>query len=454
MEHGRVFLMWPFKKVWYCHNCHEIFLKFNCQVLTVTYSNWNLESLISYWNMKRKTGELNWNWSPFLRSLGSFFTQLWASQLWSFPMGLPVKHTEILHLSKLSPSRHFQGGRFPGNQFRSGLVPSVADCLFPKKNGGQICNLDFWHKITESSSVPILSPPPQTKEIYITHLLHASSGNVVWDATTGTTTSSCGSMSSTDQIYICSGIPIGRIVQGIHGIEKTIDSEELQEIASTEPKEVYTSSSSTRTLSNMPCHICERCHMRCTLCVPETRFFSPAFRDLKTWRLLYHLGSPQVESYGGFPTSPENCNHWLTGPPGIYETWNGQKIRPGWRIPVNIMWFISSLRFIQVVYQLSKYQWVWRVPLGVGQKYASSQHVWKVQAQSLLPPCKQSIQSQCIETIQVDSNQNDNYIVHLLDIGCAQNVCPSVWNMTPPTLELPDTSRFFWNWLSRTKPQR
>ena len=257
MEHGRVFLMWPFKKVWYCHNCHEIFLKFNCQVLTVTYSNWNLESLISYWNMKRKTGELNWNWSPFLRSLGSFFTQLWASQLWSFPMGLPVKHTEILHLSKLSPSRHFQGGRFPGNQFRSGLVPSVADCLFPKKNGGQICNLDFWHKITESSSVPILSPPPQTKEIYITHLLHASSGNVVWDATTGTTTSSCGSMSSTDQIYICSGIPIGRIVQGIHGIEKTIDSEELQEIASTEPKEVYTSSSSTRTLSNMPCHICE-----------------------------------------------------------------------------------------------------------------------------------------------------------------------------------------------------
>lgn len=102
-------------KVVHCHKCHEFVLK----LIIVNYLN--LESLISYWNMRSKTGELKWNWSAFLRSLGSCHPNFGHPNCeafqWDFQWSILRSFT----------CRHFQGDGFPGNQFRSGLV--VADCF-------------------------------------------------------------------------------------------------------------------------------------------------------------------------------------------------------------------------------------------------------------------------------------------------------------------------------------
>lgn len=151
----------------------------------------------------------------------------------------------------------------------------------------------------------------------------------------------------------------------------------------------------------------------------------PSSRDLKTWRLLYHLGSPQVESYGDVPMSPENCNHWLTGPPGIYETLNGQKKTTWVKDFSQHQVTCGSFRHFGlskcITYQntnglksTTSSQWHW---VGWPEIHASSQHVWKSP-------------STIIATSFVNNQfkRNDlklsKWTPTKTTIGCAQNFCP------------------------------
>lgn len=209
--------------------------------------------------------------------------------------------------------------------------------------------------------------------------------------------------------------PIGRIVQDIHGI----DSEELQDIAS-----LWLTHLHLQHVHYQTCHVtyAKMPYVLHPLWARNSFFSAQLFG---TWRPEGCCTTWEVHRWKAMEISDvtgklQPLANWTT-----WHLWNMEWAK-------NTTWVKDSsqhpvVHFITSVYPSSVS--VIKIPMGLKSTawgwpeiYASSQHVWKVQAQSLLPPCKQSIQSQCIETIQVDSNQNDNYIVHLLDWMCSKRL--------------------------------